>query len=759
MGIAGLGTYSNASFYYAGMYSSKTSGVETDKTFDATAKENDNSTAVQNVSNKTSAVVAYSRCITATIKTEEVVGSEAANGEMIYSYKASEQSFNIWINSDGEKKTYAIEGIDKDGNPFTKEFNPYDVDPEDADFPEFAALCMYIQNTDETADMLANEYFQTDDILEKENYLDKLQGFTEDSFFAKAKSMLDNANKLIESFEHIMSMKNDVNSLFESFFTKYLVEEVSEEDYPDVAGKVSEELSSEEIKEISEPKEVITPLGIGFALAGEMGYGMSASLVEVPGSDDTIVRVKIATGKGDETIDVNLSEFDPKNATPVEMFAYCQYMDAIGEGVDNKWGSWHAMKQMASPYDGFNFGTLDDIMNKKIDWSGKLSESQTSWVDPKTNKTIMTPADLLKLLEESHKLTAKELKEEKDWREMSDEEWDNMLEGIDKYIDAFKERLKQMREMQEEAAKKASAEADSDMKAAAASSAALAVASGTSGETSEDADSDENVLPSEDGEKREKNWTKKLDTDDQTILMTAQEAQKKEQMAMSKFQELQVTDSTTVGVSTTNGVTECASVDEKDDKDKVWTITAFGADGISSQRCQNGKILDSWEIKFKNQGDAKRVNDFISQFSKDADLKFAGSKEFWTDFIDNNLNAHKIFKAHGDMFEKASAHAPKEVEDAWINAAKETGYLEGGKMNHISQLLIRQATNRAKGIEDYQNVFGNSVESSLQAAKELLNELENPLTPVSERGEDAREYIEQEKVFYKKFIENLENIA
>lgn len=79
-------------------------------------------------------------------------------------------------------------------------------------------------------------------------------------------------------------------------------------------------------------------------------------------------------------------------------------------------------------------------------------------------------------------------------------------------------------------------------------------------------------------------------------------------------------------------------------------------------------------------------------------------------------------------------------------------------MNHISQLLIRQATNRTKGIEDYQNVFGNSVESSLQAAKELLYELENPLTPMSERGGDAREYIEQEKEFYKKFIENLENM-
>ena len=47
---------------------------------------------------------------------------------------------------------------------------------------------------------------------------------------------------------------------------------------------------------------------------------------------------------------------------------------------------------------------------------------------------------------------------------------------------------------------------------------------------------------------------------------------------------------------------------------------------------------------------------------------------------------------------------------------------------------------------------------ALQAAKEILQDLENPLTPISERGENAREYIEQEKAFYKKFIDNLEKL-
>lgn len=149
-------------------------------------------------------------------------------------------------------------------------------------------------------------------------------------------------------------------------------------------------------------------------------------------------------------------------------------------------------------------------------------------------------AELVKLFEDSHKLTAQDLKEEKDWREMTDEEWDKMLEGIDKYIDAFKERLRQMQEMQEEAAQKAALEADSDMRTAAASSAALNVAaSGLGGATEIEAEnSSDDDLPSIDGEKHEKNWTKNLDTDNQTVLRTAKKAQEMEAMAQGRIEEI-----------------------------------------------------------------------------------------------------------------------------------------------------------------------------------------------------------------------------
>ena len=98
-----------------------------------------------------------------------------------------------------------------------------------------------------------------------------------------------------------------------------------------------------------------------------------------------------------------------------------------------------------------------------------------------------------------NRLSAQELKEEKDWREMTDEEWDKMLEGVDEYIDAFKEHLRQPKEMQDEAAQKAALEADSEMRATASSAATLsAAANGLSGTSEADAESQ-----TEDGVKHE----------------------------------------------------------------------------------------------------------------------------------------------------------------------------------------------------------------------------------------------------------------
>ncbi len=170
----------------------------------------------------------------------------------------------------------------------------------------------------------------------------------------------------------------------------------------------------------------------------------------------------------------------------------------------------------------FNYKTPNQVRNKNAD----------------DNKFSMS--DLIKSLEESHKQTVQDLKEEKDWRDMSDDEWDKMLEGVDEDIEAFKEYLEHVEEMQDEAAKKAALEADSDMRATAASSAALSVAANGLGGTTE-ADSKEiedEETPAIEGEERKKNWTKLIDTDDQTVLRTAKKAQEMEKMAQRRLEKI-----------------------------------------------------------------------------------------------------------------------------------------------------------------------------------------------------------------------------
>ena len=402
---------------------------------------------------------------------------------------------------------------------------------------------------------------------------------------------------------------------------------------------------------------------IGVTTAGNAG--LLAKYADSSTPAEPIIKV------GDYEVRVN--DVDPNNATELEMFALMSYMEDVGMIEKHGMASYSKMKAYASQseYDGVCSGIYDEqaFWDKKQDWfaiidnakqtfsgmtetysqsveCGKLLSYLEKWNTKVSSRDLFSEA--VQKFRDDNQLTAQELKEEKDWREMTDEEWDKMIEGVDEYIDAFKERLRQLKEIQDEAAQKAALEADSDMRATAASAAALsAAANGLSGTSETDEESQiEEGIPTEDGAKHEKNWTKNLKTDDQTVLRTAKEAQEMENKALSRFEEVQLTGTTTVGVSQTDTGTECASVEEDENKEKVWTITAFGENGIVSTRCQNGKIIDSWEIKYTNPNDAKKVQDFIGRFEKDANLIFSGSKDFWEEFLSSDMDADSIFAAH-----------------------------------------------------------------------------------------------------------------
>ncbi len=165
------------------------------------------------------------------------------------------------------------------------------------------------------------------------------------------------------------------------------------------------------------------------------------------------------------------------DAQKTKMKAFCDYneYEIAGEYEDaGKSGKSIEGKQ--------TFSGMTETYSQSVE-CGKILSYFEKWNTKVSSRDLFREA--VQKFHDDNQLTAQELKEEKDWREMTDEEWEKMLEGVDEYIDTFKERLRQLKEMQDEAAQKAALEADSDMRATAASAAALSAAENGLGTTSE----------------------------------------------------------------------------------------------------------------------------------------------------------------------------------------------------------------------------------------------------------------------------------
>lgn len=132
---------------------------------------------------------------------------------------------------------------------------------------------------------------------------------------------------------------------------------------------------------------------------------------------------------------------------------------------------------------------------------------------------------------DEHTLTVEDIAKSDNWRDMSGEQWDRLIEHMDKNLEDVKESLEKKEELQKEAAAKGAANAPADQKATAASSAALAAGAngvvGAAGVEEEDESSSEKM-----------NWTHQLWTENQTILAKAKMANEFEAYVLEKEQEL-----------------------------------------------------------------------------------------------------------------------------------------------------------------------------------------------------------------------------
>ena len=168
-----------------------------------------------------------------------------------------------------------------------------------------------------------------------------------------------------------------------------------------------------------------------------------------------------------------------------------------------------------------------------------------------------------------------------------------------------------------------------------------------------------------------------------------------------------------------------------------------GADVFLNERFDWTSIMEKMVQVYKDAGIENQAEDCKALF----------------DFFATYKEKDEVKENTAIDFSRFAPNALEEVKQAFVEAAEETGYNEGERMDYLSQVFIHQVENRQNGVADYTDVFGSSVASALQAAREMLYDLENPLMPISQRGENAAKYIEQEKEFYRVFIENLEGLT
>lgn len=175
-------------------------------------------------------------------------------------------------------------------------------------------------------------------------------------------------------------------------------------------------------------------------------------------------------------------------------------------------------------------------------------------------------------------------------RDMSDKEWDKLIEHVDDFIEDFKEAVEYEKEVSE-ANKEKSEETSKDL-----------------------------------------------------VEMLADKVTANREF--TKVQELALTGSTGTGVSSTDGVTECASAEDIGDAKTTWTVTVFTEDGITCTQFKDGVKTELWRMSYKHKGDYEKITDFLNSFDKNSDLKFASSKSFWEDFLDGKISDEELRKLY-----------------------------------------------------------------------------------------------------------------
>ena len=115
------------------------------------------------------------------------------------------------------------------------------------------------------------------------------------------------------------------------------------------------------------------------------------------------------------------------------------------------------------------------------------------------------------------------------------------------------------------------------------------------------------------------------------------------------------------------------------------------------------------------------------------------------------------YMAEADFDEKAfdmiGPNTPRDVKDAWMEAAKDVnangmGIKKNGMLSHISQMMVQRLNKQLKGDGDADNIdiLGNTTESAIQATSQALYDLDHPREYVPKKYRSSASLYERKRV-------------
>lgn len=325
---------------------------------------------------------------------------------------------------------------------------------------------------------------------------------------------------------------------------------------------------------------------LGITMVPEEGqsvtYGLRAMLSVQSTPDNPIVQVVSHLGGKKVIYNVEVNKVNPNNATQLEMFALLSYTDQMGITDGGTFGSHQQLEVYGGNASGIGFcnslSGADVFLNEKFDWTSIMEEMVQVYQEAGVEHQA---EDCKKLLAYFRTVNAE------------DEDYQKLLE---EYKNKILEKIK-------------------------------------SGDTEPSYQIGAQTFT----EKEWEEFLEKFDSVEDAIKELMRERHEKLQEAQEEQKTIAQAEDSEVDNMLFAESTTCTYPTADPTDDDIRYITWYTEEGIFCRKAGQTEGYE-WSIRFESKEQYEKVMELIGQFPSDWNMRFAAHENFWTDFLNGEID-------------------------------------------------------------------------------------------------------------------------